>query len=238
MFLVLKKSSIKRTLALSILMVIAGFALANPLQASAASQVVYLYPYQTNNPVQPSGLFWWESHPQLGAYTMVQWDQLLGNQLKVIAIPEYHGFILAKNFQSGMLGNNIGNWVVYKLRKRMQDKMKPGETPMQQPVTDDPFVYKRKVGNTTEEIKIPKSIINDHFKDNDNFDKFMDTVKRHLTDNDLIKDVNKRETPVPEDKITIPDQPHDQQQLHAAGNALMLGGVLLMILKLAPLLAL
>jgi|GEM_PF-1424383 hypothetical protein len=242
MLLVLRKTSIKRTLSLSILLIIAGFALANPLQVRASNpQIIYLYPYQTNNPVQPNGLFWWETHPELGAYNKPTWDKLLGNQVKVLGIPQ--GYVVSAN----MLGNNLGNWVVWKLKNRIKDKMATQQpqqvvVPSPPPENNEPFVYKRKVGNSTEEIKIPKKIIDEHFGNNKNFDKFMDTVKKHLTDNELIRDVSapKGESPKqPPIELPMPEQSTDDaQKLHIAGNALMVGGVALMLLKLLPLLAL
>lgn len=245
MFLVIRKTSIKRVIALSVLLIVVGYTLTLPSQANASTgQIIYLYPYLNNNPVQTAGLFWWESHPELGGYTMAQWEQLLGTQLKVIGLPD--NYILAKNFQDGMLGNNIGNWVIYKLRKKIQDRMKPEQTAQSPKENNDPFVYKRSVGKTSEEIRIPKKLIDDHFRDNDNFDKFMDTVRKHLTDNSLIREVNKKTvrrpkkevpTPSPNDELKVPEQPKQDQQLHTVGNALMLGGLGLVALKLLPLLA-
>jgi len=229
MLIVLRKSSIRRTLALSLLLIIVGYTIANPLHASASNkQPVYLYPYATNNPVQTTGLFWLESHPEMGAYPLVAWTTALSNKLVVVGIPENRGYQMG----SSMLGDKLGKYIVYRLRQKLATPAPEKGVQAASPPKDQ-FVYKRIVGDVKEEIKVD---IGEHFRDNDSFEKFMDTVRKHLTDDSLIKDTNK--------KVSLPplDLPEDHlaetpEATKAVGNSLMLGGVALMLLKLLPLLA-
>ena len=239
MLIILRKSSIKRTVALSILLIIAGYCIANPLSANASSkQLAYLYPYANNNPVEVSGLFWSEANPEMGAYPLAAWNTLLSNKLVVIGIPEDRGYMMG----SSMIGDKLGKYIVYKLRQKLM-ATPPKELAPQKATSPpkDQFVYKRTVGDVTEEIKVD---IGEHFKDNDSFRKFMDTVRKNLTSGDLIKETNKQVTPKPSPnkKLTlVPDEspaPVPPEAAKAVGNTLVLGGVALMLLKLLPLLAL
>ena len=239
MFLVLRKSSIRHTLVLSILLILTGFAIANPLSASASTkQPVYLYPYATNNPVEVTGLFWLESNPEMGAYPLAAWSTLLSDKLVVVGIPEERGYMMG----SSMLGDKLGKWVVYKIRNKLAATPAPEKGVKIPAPPKDQFVYKRTVGDVTEEIKVD---IGEHFKDNNSFKKFMDTVSKNLTNDSLIKDTNKKTpTPAPVGKklTLVPDEAPapapTPESAKAVGNTLMLGGVALMLLKLLPLLAL
>lgn len=240
MFIVLRKQSIKRTLALSILLILIGYTISNPLSASASNkQPVYLYPYANNNPVEVTGLFWLESHPEMGAYPLAAWNTILSNKLVVVGIPENQGYMMG----SSLLGDKLGKYIVYRLKNKLA-ATPPKELAPQKATSPpkDQFVYKRTVGDVTEEIKVD---IGEHFKDNDSFRKFMDTVRKNLTSGDLIKETNKKVAPAPaptSKKLTlVPDEvpaPVTPEAAKAVGNTLMLGGVALMLLKLLPLLAL
>lgn len=230
MFIVLRKSSIRRTLALSLLLIIVGYTIANPLHASASNkQPVYLYPYSTNNPVQTTGLFWLESHPEMGAFPLAAWTTALSNKLVVVGIPEDRGYQMG----SSMLGDKLGKYIVYRLRQKLATPAPEKGVQATFPPKDQ-FVYKRTVGDVKEEIKVD---VGEHFRDNDSFEKFMDTVRKHLTDDSLIKETNKK---VSLPSLELPeDHPTETPEVaKAVGNSLMLGGVALMLLKLLPLLAL
>ena len=240
MFIVLRKSSIKRTLALSILLIIVGYSISNPFTASAATKKpVYLYPYVNNNPVEVSGLFWSEANPAMGAYSLAAWNTLFSDKLVVIGIPEGDNYRMG----SSMIGDKLGKYIVYRIRNKLM-ATPPKELAPQKTIAPpkDTFVYKRTVGDVTEEIKVD---VGEHFKDNDSFRKFMDTVRKNLTSGDLIKETNKKVAPksAPGNKklTLVPDEVPASvppEAAKAVGNTLMLGGVALMLLKLLPLLAL
>ncbi|TGE35849.1 hypothetical protein E4K67_22270 [Desulfosporosinus fructosivorans] len=240
MFIVLRKQSIKRTLALSILLIISGYTIANPISASASNKpLTYLYPYANNNPVEVTGLFWLESTPEMGAYPLAAWTTILSNKMVVVGIPENQGYMMG----SSMIGDKLGKYIVYRIKNKLT-ATPPKELAPQKATSPpkDSFVYKRTVGDVTEEIKVD---VGEHFKDNDSFRKFMDTVKKNLTSGDLIKETNKNsKVPAPSDKklTLLPDEaPAPEATPEAAkavGNTLMLGGAALMLLKLLPLLAL
>lgn len=233
MFIVLRKSSIRRTFALSLLLIIVGYTIANPLHANASiKQPIYLYPYSTNNPVETTGLFWLESNPELGAYPLAAWTTALSNKLVVVGIPEDRGYMMG----SSLLGDKLGKYIVYRLRQKLATPAPEKGVKTPAPPKDQ-FVYKRTVGDVTEEIKVD---IGEHFRDNDSFGKFMDTVKQHLTNDEMIKEANKKPEKQPK-VINLPDIPDPEptpETAKAVGNTLMLGGVVLMLLKLLPLLAL
>ena len=232
MFIVLRKSSIRRTFALSLLLIIIGYSIANPLQSYAfVKQPAYLYPYANNNPVEVTGLFWLESKPEMGAYPLAAWSAILSNKLVVIDIPENRGYMMG----SSMLGDKLGKYIVYRLRQKLATPVPEKGVKAPAPPKDK-FVYKRIIGDVTEEIKVD---IGEHFRDNDSFGKFMDTVKQHLTNDEMINETNRKQAKQP--VIELPDVPQPDQTPEAAkavGNALMFGGAALMILKLLPLLAL
>lgn len=237
MFLVLRKSSIRRSFALSILLILVGYSIANPSHASAAiKQPVYLYPYATNNPVEVTGLFWAEANPEMGAYPLAAWNAILNDRLVVVGIPEHYGYVMG----SSMLGDKLGKWVVYKLRQKLSTPAPKKGVKATSPPKDQ-FVYKRTLGDVTEEIKVD---VGEHFRDNDSFDKFMDTVRKNLTNGELIKETNKKIAPAPnKNKLTLVPDAADQSDVSpetakAVGNTLMLGGVALMLLKLLPFLIL
>ena len=232
MFIVLKKSSIRRTLALSILLIIAGYSIANPIKANASiKQPAYLYPYVNNNPVEVTGLFWLESRPDMGAYPLTAWTTLLSDKLVVVGIPEDRGYMMG----SSMIGDKLGKYLVYRIRNKLLATPPPEKGAKVPAPPKDQFIYKRTVGDVTEEIKVD---VGEHFKDNESFGKFMDEVKKHLTSDDMIKETNK---PSPKSlKLVEPsDAPSPTPEAaKAVGNTLMLGGVALMLLKLLPLLVL
>ena len=79
MFLVLRKSTIRCTLAISILMILVGISLINPFKAQATTPqtilsphafIFYLYPHS-------NGMFWLESNPELGYATLKEWNNVL-----------------------------------------------------------------------------------------------------------------------------------------------------------------
>ena len=207
MFIILRKRSIKRTLALAVLLIMAGMSLVHPFKAQAKeSNLFYLYPAKENNPVSPGGLFWSEAAPSFGELSMGGWLELMPDKKLVVGVPNSY------QVNSAMLGNNLGKWAVAKLGKRISSSSKT--TGSKYPPRDV-LVYEREIGPEFVKEKIRVEIV-DHFKDNDNFEKYLDTVKKHVTE--LPMD----EKPAP--KTPAPDNP-DTAQAAMLGNTLILGGL-------------
>lgn len=215
MFLVLKKSSIKRTLALATMLILIGLSLAHPFKAQATeSKLYYLYPYPSNNPPQ-SVLFWSESDPKMGAYTLPMWSKITDKQI-VVGLPEGY------KINAAMLGNNLGKYITAKIGNRIKGSSK---STVRQP--RDTLSYKREISpdGIKEEVKVE---IVDHFKNNDNFEKYLEIIKNNISE---LPD----ETPNP---VEIPAPKNDAANAVMLGNTMILGGLALMALKLLPLLAL
>jgi hypothetical protein len=230
----LKKLS-KRSIAIALSLIIIGWFTANPVfNMFKQNDLVYLYPYKNNNPVSENGLFWLESNPELGAYPISVWNIILKNQTKVIAIPEDYGYVSATGLDN--LGQKLSGWITHKVKNRGQ-----------QNGYSDPFTYRRTVGDVTEEIRVPKDVIERHFKDNnDSFGKFIDQVKNGLTDNEVIKDTNQQkevnkaleQLKKALENANTPNTPDEAKMIKLTGDSLMIGGTVWMLLKLLPLLAL
>lgn len=219
--IILRKSSIKRTLALATILILIGLNLRSPhfTQASESS-LYYLYPYPSSNPSQTS-LFWSEANPKLGAYSLGMWSQIEPTKQIVIGLPE--GF----QVNSAMLGNNLGKYIT----TRISNRLKGGKTDKSVPTPKDSLTYEREItpDGIKEKVKVE---IGEHFRNNDNFEKYLEVVKKNLT--------NKNELPdrKPEPKEIPAQEGDDATQAVVLGNTLMLGGMALMLLKLLPLLAL
>jgi len=220
----------KLSIAIALSLIIIGWFTANPafniLQRNQA--YAYLYPQKANNPVSANGTFWLESNPKLGAYPLSVWGKVLANQTKVIVIPEDHGYVSATGLDS--IGQKVGGWITHKLKNSGQGKY------------SDPFTYKRTVGDVTEEIRVPKDVIDKHFKNNDAFGKFIDQVKNGLTNDDIIKETNKQngvdEVLGQLKKALEQGEGTEAKMAKTTGNSLMVGGAILILFKLLPLLAL
>ncbi len=206
MFLVLRKRSIKRTLALAILLIMVGISLVRPHSAQAESNLLYLYPYPGNNPVQPSGLFWAEEAPTWGAFSLATWSEFIPGRQIVVGVPEDY------QVNSAMLGNNLGKYITTKLGGKVKGNTGGGRS-----TAKDSLTYEREIypDGIKEKVRVE---INEHFRNNDNFEKYMDILKNHLTNPDELP----TEKPAPK----APD--NDTAQAAMLGNTLILGGLALM----------
>lgn len=222
MFIILKKTSIKRTLALAILLILIGANLSHPFKAQATeSELFYLYPYPSKNPSQTS-LFWSEANPKMGAYSLGMWKEIEPNRQIVIGLPEGYN---VNSALIGRKGGNIGK-ISDAITARIKNRYK-SNTPTGGKSTSskDVLNYEREItpeGGIKEKVRVE---IVEHFRDNDNFEKYMTIIKQNITNVDE----------VPEDK---PNPPVDEtaQATMVLGNTFMLGGALLFMIKLLPLL--
>jgi hypothetical protein len=207
MFIVLRKSSVKRTLALAVLLIVIGISLAHPVKVQATSNLFYLYPYPNNNPVNQNGLFWAEEAPTWGAFNLSAWEEFEPNKLLVIGIPDEY------QVNATMIGNNLSKYIMAKIGKR-NSKTTGSKS------SRDILIYEREIGPGFIKEKVKVEII-DHFKDNDNFEKYMEIVKNHLTDREVIP-------PKPTDKAD-----NTAQTTMMFGNTMILGGLAMLVRVLA-----
>ena len=105
---------------------------------------------------------------------------------------------------------------------------KPVDVGRPVPMPKDSITYERKITSDGIEEKI-RVEVGEHFKNNDNFEKYLDGIKRNLTDKKELPD----RTPVP---LEIPEPTPESAK--AVGNTLVLGGIAITLFKLLPLLAL
>ena len=223
MFLVLRKSSIKRTLALATILILIGLNLRHPFNAQASeSNLYYLYPYPSNDPAQTS-LFWSETDPKMGAYSLGMWSQIAPGRQLVVGLPKGYDVVETR-------GGILTDYIKAKIGNRLKNGSKPVDVGRPVPIPKDSITYERKITADGIEEKI-KVDVGEHFKDNDNFEKHLDTIKRNLTGKDELPD----RAPIPA-PLGAPE-PVPQEATKVVGNTLMLGGSALMLLKLLPLLA-
>lgn len=207
MFLVLRKSSIKRTLALATLLIMVGLSLSFPnLSRASESNLYYLYPYPSNNPAQ-SVLFWSESNPEMGAYNLGMWSKLTDKQI-VIGLPEGY------QINSAMIGNNLGKYITARIGR----KITSGGTGKYVP--RDSITYEREItpDGIKEKVKVE---IGEHFKDNDNFERYLEALKKNLTNKNELPD----RAPVPPE---IPAPDNTTTQAIIMGGTFILGGLALL----------
>ena len=218
--IILKKSSIRRNLALSIMMILIGITLINPFVAKATptdyvtkpyNKLYYLYPMPQNN----NNTFWLESNPSLGYGTLKEWNKKLGNGDMIVAVPS--------NMQLASIGglDRIGKYVQNKIKgtggNGRYDK--------------DIFKYRRTVTaeGVTDEIEVE---IGRHFKDNDNLEKLISNVKNHLTTDagqtQEIKDKQFPPNPIVEQNQTPDTEEERTAKAQVVGGSLLLGGLMLM----------
>lgn len=209
--IVLKKSSIRRSLALSIMMILIGITLINPFMAKATptdyvtkthSKLYYLYPMPQNN-----GMFWLESNPSLGYGTLQEWNKKLSKGEMIVAVPS--------NMQLASLGglDRIGKYVQNKIKGRSENGR----------YDKDIFKYRRTVTaeGVTDEIEVE---IGKHFKDNDNLEKLISKVKTHLTtDAGQTQEIKDPVFP----PIVQPDNVSDDAKTQIVGGSILLGGLML-----------
>jgi len=209
--IVLKKSSIRRNLALSIMMIFIGITLINPFVAKANPtdyvtksyhKLYYLYPMPQNN-----GMFWLESNPSLGYGTLQEWNKKLNSGDMIVAIPS--------NIQLASLGglDRIGKYVQNKIKGRADNGK----------YDKDIFKYRRTVTaeGVTDEIEVE---IGKHFKDNDNLEKLISKVKTHLTtDAGQTQEIKDPVFP----PIVQPDNVSDDAKTQIVGGSILLGGLML-----------
>lgn len=227
MFIVLKKTTIKRNLAISLLMILIGISLINPFQAKANAPqdllvpqkfIFYLYPMPQNN-----GMFWLEQSPQSGYASLKEWSSVLPKGEMIVAVPD--------NMQLASMGglDRIGKYVQGKFKKAGANGK----------YDKDIFKYRRTVTaeGVTDEIEIE---IGKHFRDNDNIEKLISGVKKHLTTG--ASDTQEIKDPV-FPPIQVPTPAPDTEQSQAAktqalGTVTLLGGLWMLGKCLLPLLAL
>jgi len=209
--IVLKKSSIRRSLALSIMMILIGITLINPFMAKATptdyvtkthSKLYYLYPMPQNN-----GMFWLESNPSLGYGTLQEWNKKLSSGDMIVAVPS--------SMQLASLGglDRIGKYVQNKIKGRSENGR----------YDKDIFKYRRTVTaeGVTDEIEVE---IGKHFKDNDNLEKLISKVKTHLTtDAGQTQEIKDPVFP----PIVQPDNVSDDAKTQIVGGSILLGGLML-----------
>ena len=210
--IILKKSSIRRSLALSIMMILIGIILINPFTAKAnipmdyltksVTKLYYLYPMPQNN-----GLFWLEYNPSLGYGTLQEWNKKLSKGDMIVAVPS--------NMQLASLGglDRIGRYVQNKIKGRSDNGK----------YDKDIFKYRRTVTaeGVTDEIEVE---IGKHFKDNDNLEKLISKVKTHLTtDAGQTQEIKDPVFP----PIAQPDNVPDDAKTQIVGGSILLGGLML-----------
>jgi len=207
--IILKKSTIKRHLCISLLMIIIGLSLINPFKAQATTPqtilspptfIFYLYPMS-------NGMFWLESSPKLGYATLKEWSSVLPKGEIIVAVPE--------NMQLASYGglDRIGKYV--------QGKIKGAGTNGK--YDKDIFKYRRTVTaeGVTDEVEIE---IGKHFRDNDNIEKLISNVKKHLT-------TDAEETQGIKDIVVTPEPMPEQSQaakMQVLGGMTLLGGLMLL----------
>jgi len=203
--IILKKSSIRRTLALSVLMILVGLSLINPFKAQATTPqaylkpstfIFYLYP-------MPNGMFWLESNPKLGYATLKEWSSVLPKGEMIVAVPE--------NMQLASMGglDRIGKYVQGKLMGKSYNGR----------YDKDIFKYRRTVTaeGVTDEVEIE---IGKHFKDNDNLERLIGNIRKHLT-------TDAEETQDIKNIVVAPEPTKDTKESQAA-KMQILGGVSLL----------
>ena len=209
--IILKKSSIRKSLALSIIMILVGITLINPFVAKATPtdyvtktyhKLYYLYPMPQNN-----GMFWLESNPNLGYGTLQEWNRKLSKGEMIVAVPS--------NMQLASLGglDRIGKYVQNKIKGRADNGK----------YDKDIFKYRRTVTaeGVTDEIEVE---IGKHFKDNDNLEKLISKVKTHLT-TDAGETQEIKDPVFP--PIVQPDNVSDNAKTQIVGGSILLGGLML-----------
>lgn len=204
--IILKKSIIKRNLAISILMMLIGLSLINPFKAQATTPqmvlapqtfIYYLYP-------MPQGeMFWLESAPQLGYATLKEWSSVLPKGEMIVAVPE--------NMHLASMGglDRIGKYVQGKIMGRSYNGR----------YDKDIFKYRRTVTaeGVTDEVEVE---IGKHFKNNDNIDNLIDKVRHHLTtDAGQTKEIKDPVFP------PMPEPKADTEQTQAAKAQILGGGI-------------
>ena len=219
--IILKKSSIRRTLAISVLMILVGLSLINPFKAQATTPqtilsphtfTFYLYP-------MPNGMFWLESNPKLGYATLKEWSSVLPKGEMIVAVPE--------NMQLASMGglDRIGKYVQGKLMGKSYNGR----------YDKDIFKYRRTVTaeGVTDEVEVE---IGKHFKDNDNLERLISGVGHHLrTGAEETKDIkDKQFPPMPEPKEASKEEQAAKTQILGGGmllaGLLMIGKVLILAL--------
>jgi len=203
--IILCKSSIRRTLVLSLIMILVGLSLINPFKAQATTPQAYLKPSAFIFYLYPhiNGMFWLESSPKSGYATLEEWSSVL---------PDGEMIVAAKpDIQLASLGglDRIGKYVQGKLMGRSYNGR----------YDKDIFKYRRTVTaeGVTDEVEVE---IGKHFKDNDNLEKLIGNVRKHLTtDAGETKDIK--------DIVVAPEPTKDTKESQAAKIQILGGASLL-----------
>jgi len=223
--IVLKKSSIRRTLALAVVMILAGASLVNPFKANAITPMIplsstpsifYLYPTPQNNPILLNGMFWSEKDPAMGYATLATWDKVAKGKQVAIGIP--------RTMDARTLSNS-------KFGQFLKNKIKGATTTGQ--YDKDVFTYKRTItsNGVTDEVKVE---VGRHFRENKNFEDFAKSIGDHLvTEVDVDSIINPPVPEIPEVKSLIPvpeakaPEIPTETKAQVLGGSMLLGGLLL-----------
>jgi len=172
MFIVLRKSSIRRTLAIAMMLIVIGLSLKSPAFASAnESTLYYLYPYPSNNPSQTS-LFWSEVDPEMGAYNLSMWSKIAPGRQIVVGLPKGYDIVETR-------GGILSDYLKAKIGNRLKNGSKPVDVGRPVPMPKDSITYERKITSDGIEEKI-RVEVGEHFKNNDNFEKYFGWDKAQL----------------------------------------------------------
>lgn len=217
MFIVLRKSSVERTLALAILLLFAGISLVAPNFVSAKeSNLMYIYPMPQNNPVQPYGLFISEN-PQDGSHPLNVWQESFPNKRMVVGVPDQY------KVSQAMLGNNLGNYVVARIKNKLKDSTKSitknnkNEPPQPPKNEKEVIIIKRQIGTITEEVRVE---IGEHLKDSDTFEKIYDSLNKGLIPNEILEKEIEKHKPAPQ-------SPQEKSE-NAEATTMVFGGTLIL----------
>jgi len=228
MFIVLKKSSVKQTVAIAAILIIIGLNLANPFKAQATqSNLFYLYPYPSNNPSQ-TVLFWSEANPKMGAFSLDMWKNIIPDKQLVIGLPDGYQINMSVLGKKGGYIDNKAEAITAKIRNFAKGKATNPSIGNSGNGGKDILTYEREItpqGGIKEKVRVE---IIDHFKNNDNFEKYMEVIKGNLVDVNELPDDNVKQIPTSTDDTT--------HAITMFGNTLILSGTALLLLKLLPLL--
>ena len=222
MFIVIRKKSLLRSLVLALFLIFAGASLVTPHIALAnESNLLYLYPAPGNNPVQPYGLFVSENPKQV-THPLNVWQQSFPNKKLVVAVPEEF------TISQAMLAPNLGNYVLAKIRQRINDRaietVNKGTDNKKNPPSggggnDKEVIFiERQVHGITEKIRVE---VGEHLKNTDTFEKIYDSLNKGMLPKDTIeKEINKGL-----DHINNAPKPSPEAATMLLGGGMILSGL-------------
>lgn len=180
---VLKMKTVKKTLTVALLLIVMGISLFHPPLAQAAEPpLFYVYPVISNNPVSSSGMFWSEAHPDWGSMTLSQWESLFKSYRLVVGVPDQ--FTVRDDFFSASPKTQS---ILTQLKKGIKKRLPSGEDGknMKDSITVKKVWSPNKV---EEEVSVE---IGKHFRDNDNFDQYIDKIREVFTPSQDVQELLK-----------------------------------------------